>query len=157
MENFLIIVPAISGYVTSTFCNVSRISGAQVAFRPPPVVFATVWPILYLLFGIAWVISRRTNTISTDVFYSLLTILLCVWIFVYSCKNNKMWGVYVLLLSIICSIWCYSVGNMLSKCLLAPLMGWLLFALLLNISEVQNVDSTKQESYRNMNFGNHWN
>ena len=140
MAEYLIIpIPAILGYVTSMFCKVAKSSGENVAFRPPTIVFSLIWPILYVLFGLSWFYSRKINRELSDIFYSLLSIILCIWIFVYSCKNNKKYGIYVLLLSIIFSILCYTVADLKSRCLLAPLMGWLLFAMLLNIFEVQKV------------------
>ncbi len=140
MAEYLIIpIPAILGYATSMFCKVGKTSGETVAFRPPPIVFSLVWPILYILFGLSWFYSRKIHRELSDIFYSILTVLLCIWIFVYSCKNNKKYGIYVLLLSIIFAILCYTVADLKSRCLLAPLMGWLLFAMLLNIFEVQKI------------------
>jgi tryptophan-rich sensory protein len=131
-----IIIPALSGYLTSMFCHVNKTSGIQVSFRPPAFVFSIVWPILYLLFGFSWYFAREKNKILADIFFSILVILLNLWIFIYSCKNNKKDAIYILILSIIFSLLCYTVGNLTSQLLIVPLVGWLLFATLLNIFEV---------------------
>jgi len=63
--------------------------------------------------------------------------LLSLWIIIYSCKNNKLGGVYILILSIVFSLLSYTVGDLTSQLLIVPLIGWLLFATILNIFEVQ--------------------
>jgi len=132
-----IILPALLGYGSSIFCKVGKESGSIVSFRPPPIVFSIIWPILYILLGLSWFYARKENSILTDIFYTLLVLLLCLWIFVYSCKKNKKLAIYVLLISIVFSGLCYTIGNNISKLMIVPLIGWLLFAMLLNIFEVK--------------------
>lgn len=130
---FYFLFPLISGYLTVFFCPMNENSGKKVKFRPPPYIFGIVWPILYLLLGYAWV-SSKENTI----WYFLLSISLCVWLIVYSCQNNKKSAIFVLLTSILLSLFCYTISKNLSKLLLLPLIVWLNFALLLNVFEVSN-------------------
>lgn len=138
LEYFPIIIPGLSGYLTSMFCNVSKTSGAEVSFRPPAFVFGIVWAILYLLFGFSWYCSRKEkDKMLVDIFFSMLVIILNLWIYVYSCKNNKKDAIYILVLSIVFSLLCYTVGNFISKLLIVPLIVWLLFATLINIFEVE--------------------
>jgi tryptophan-rich sensory protein len=138
LEYIPIVIPALVGYTTSMFCHVNKTSGIKVSFIPPPVIFSIIWPVLYLLFGISWFYSRKNNKVLTDIFFSILVILLSLWIYVYSCKNNKKNGIYILFLSIVFSF-CYTVGNFNSKLLIVPLIVWLLFASLLNIFEVEKI------------------
>jgi tryptophan-rich sensory protein len=119
------------------FCKVGKQSGEIVSFRPPALVFSIVWPILYIMLGFSWYFSRQKERLLSDIFYASLIFLLNLWIIVYSCKNNKKYGIYILLLSIIFAILSYTVGDMKGKLLITPLIVWLSFATLLNIFEVQ--------------------
>lgn len=134
-----IIIPALFGYGIAMLCKVNKNSGSSVIFRPPAIVFSLVWPILYLFLGLSWYYARKDNNILIDIFYSILVILLCGWVFTYSCINNKKLGIYMIVLSIIFASLCYTLtDNKTSKLLIVPLIGWLFFATLLNVFEVQN-------------------
>ena len=76
--------------------------------------------------------------IANSIWYFLLSISLCGWLIVYSCQNNKKSAIFVLLTSILLSLFCYTISKNLSKLLLLPLIVWLNFALLLNVFEVSN-------------------
>jgi benzodiazapine receptor len=136
-EYIPILIPALLGYGTAMFCKVGKQSGEIVSFRPPALVFSIVWPILYIMLGFSWYFSRQKERLLSDIFYASLIFLLNLWIIVYSCKNNKKYGIYILLLSIIFAILSYTVGDMKGKLLITPLIVWLSFATLLNIFEVQ--------------------
>ena len=69
--------------------------------------------------------------------YLPLVLSLMLWIIIYSCKKDKKLSVYVLLASIVLCLMCFSVGNNISKLCIAPLLGWLIFALLMNAQEIQ--------------------
>jgi tryptophan-rich sensory protein len=113
-------------------------AGNIVKFRPPGFVFGIVWSILYLLYGISWIIAfSKKKKIYIDVLYTLQAIFLIGWIVVYSCLSDKTNGIYVLLLNLLTVIMLMLMVNKISKMLLVPLAVWLLFALLLNIFEVQ--------------------
>ena len=137
LQYFPIIIPSLLGYGTAMFCGVQSNSGVVVSIRPPPVVFSIVWPILYIMLGLSWFFSRKIKTLLTDIFYGSLVLLLTLWIIIYSCENNKLGGVYILILSIVFSLLSYTVGDLKSKLLIVPLIGLLLFATLLNVFEVQ--------------------
>jgi tryptophan-rich sensory protein len=122
----------------SSFQN-SKIAGKDVKIRPPPWVFGLAWTILYTLIGISWYYANNNNNIMSYIFYSILNISLFSWILTYSSYNNKIGGVYALVISIICTIWCYTIGNTTSKLLITPLLGWLFLATLINVLEVSNV------------------
>ena len=132
-----IIIPSILGYGTAMFCGVQTSSGTVVSIRPPPFVFSIVWPILYLMLGFSWFYARQNKNITSDIFYTTLILLLSVWLIVYSCKNNKKMGIYVLILSVIVSLFACIPGNFQSRILILPLIAWLIFATILNIMEVR--------------------
>ena len=127
-----LLLPLITGYSVSAFCSPGKKSGANIKFRPPAWLFGIVWPILYILIGLAWVNSKEQI-----LYFSALIFLLCLWSVVYSCQNNKKGGIYIIFLSLLCLLFLYTNVNKLSKNLLSPLIVWLLFAGLLNIFEVQ--------------------
>ena len=136
-EYIPIILPSLLGYGTAMFCKVNKDSGATVSLRPPPIVFSIVWPILYLMLGFSWFYARQNKNITADIFYTTLIILLSTWLIVYSCSNNKKMGIYVLVLSVIVSLFACTLGNFQSRILILPLIAWLIFATILNIMEVR--------------------
>lgn len=136
-EYIPIIIPSIVGYGTSLICGLNKDSGAVVPIRPPPIVFSIVWPVLYLMLGFSWFYARKNNNVISDLFFSILVFLLSMWIIIYSCKKNKKLSIYILLLSIIIGICAYiSSLNFNSKLLITPLIAWLIFATILNVTEV---------------------
>lgn len=115
-------------------------AGASVPSRPPGWVFGVVWPILYILIGLSWVQLRKQKDKTTvDVLFTLLIIILNSWIAVYSCAKQKKTALYILVISVAISLatWGYSVGTT-QMFYLTPLVAWLLFAAMLNFTEVNN-------------------
>ena len=137
LEILYLVLPMLTGFIASFSCPMKN-AGETVKFRPKSWVFSVVWPILYTMLGISWVIASRKNNLNSVV-YGLLTLVLVLWIFVYSCKEDKENAVFVLLASLMASIMCLSIGNKTSRILIAPLVGWLIFATLMNTTEVQQL------------------
>lgn len=131
MNFFYVLVPLISGLLTTFFFPVGPNSGINVKFRPPAFIFGIVWPILYIFMGLAWNLSLdETN------YYWVLNTFLCLWSIVYS--KNKTAATWVLLSCLIVNLCTILVSsNIHAKLLLSPLFGWLIFALLMNTTEVQ--------------------
>lgn len=132
----LFLLPMISGYLTSYFCPVGDSTGSNVPARPDPYVFMIVWPILYILIGISWVNATKEieNDVTTiHIMYGFLIVLLCLWTYFYGCAKNKKYALYTILLSLLALsiIMLYSPTY-----LLLPLAVWLLFATMLNLTEV---------------------
>jgi len=146
MENLLyILIPSIMGYASALICKVNKDSGKIVKFRPPPIVFSIVWPILYLLLGISWFLARKQpNSILVDAMYLSLNLILCLWLYVYSCRKDKKNAIYVIVLSIIFAMFCYTLcEDVLGKLAIVPLIGWLYLATLINIFEVETIKEDK--------------
>lgn len=135
-----LLFPSLLNYMISLkFCKTGKDSGKLVKFRPPVFVFGIVWPILYVLLGISWVLAMRetSNQKTKFVLYILVSFSLAAWIFIYSCKNLKKHASWVLVLCITLILACIAIVNDKSKLLLTPLFGWVLFAMLMNTTEVQ--------------------
>lgn len=123
-------------------CRTSKKSGAIVNFRPPAAAFGIVWTILYILFGLSWILAANTpnelnSPVIIDVFYGIITVLLALWIVVYSCMGNKKGGIYVIATCIGVIVLTLNVASVVSRLMITPLLTWLILALLLNIFEVQ--------------------
>ena len=113
-------------------------AGNIVKFRPPGYVFSIVWPILYALFGLSWITSHKMiRKPYIDILFGLQAIMLTMWIVVYQCMSDKKGGIYVLLLNILLLTMIIIISVKKSQLMLVPLLVWLIFALLLNIFEVQ--------------------
>jgi tryptophan-rich sensory protein len=126
------------GYTSALFCGVNKDSGKMVKFRPPAIVFSIVWPILYLLLGISWFLARKQ--LIVDIMYLSLNLILCLWLYVYSCRKDKKNAIYVIVLSMVFALFCYTVcDDVLGKLAIVPLIGWLFLATLINIFEVETI------------------
>jgi tryptophan-rich sensory protein len=132
------------GYTSALFCGVNKDSGKMVKFRPPAIVFSIVWPILYLLLGISWFLARKQ--LIVDIMYLSLNLILCLWLYVYSCRKDKKNAIYVIVLSMVFALFCYTVcEDVLGKLAIVPLIGWLFLATLINIFEVEKDETIKDE------------
>ena len=142
VDIILTLIPIITGFGASSVCAIkgkgNESAGESVKFRPPPVVFKLAWPILYLLTGISWAIAHRQSKYN-NIPYSILTALLTSWIVVYGCVKSKQYSMYILILSLMASFSTAMVGTTVSKLMMAPLIGWLCFALIMSTSEIQTV------------------
>ena len=125
------------GYLISMNCKMDRNDGESVKFRPPPEVFGIVWPILYILLGISWIIASRNKNKYNDILYFLLSSLLALWIVIYSCYNDKKNAIFILLLILLSISFLMVISPTKSKKLLSPLAIWIFYATLLNTTEVQ--------------------
>jgi len=144
ISQLIIFIPAVIGYLAGYTCKVQETSGESVKFRPPPKVFGIVWAILYILLGLSWYYALKSALninmlINIMIFYILLNIALCSWIYLYSCKKDKITAVYGLAISFTFSLMCYTLGNITSKLCIVPLIGWLFFATLINVGEILEI------------------
>lgn len=132
--------PALVGYGMQSLCKLDKNAGKTVKFRPPSYVFGIAWPILFLLLGIAFMMSMRrknTNKNITLVLYSMLILSLGLWIYSYGCKDNKINSLWILMISFTLALSCFTISEQETRLMLCPLIGWLLFAILMNKTEIQ--------------------
>mgnify|MGYP001360340558 CR=1 FL=1 len=130
MDLFLIPIPLIAVYAMSWVAPVEDQTGAEVPLRPPPYVFAIVWPILLLLLGLAWYSARQ------DLGYIILTVLLSLWSLSYSIQ--EILGLINIVLSEVVLVYllCIQGPKVTATWLLMPLVLWLVFAAYLNLYTV---------------------
>ena len=116
-----LIIPLIAVFGSSAFYPVTQKAGAHVSFRPPPYVFAIVWPILLILLGYSW--SLRPDL---SLYYIGLTLLLALWpvVFYYSPRL----AFYEIILTAMAAVFLIYQDSYL----LIPLGLWLCFASVLN-------------------------
>jgi len=133
------VIPIFFGFTVQLVSGVNSTAGDNVLFRPPGWLFSVVWTILYILLGFSWAFAVRNaeNKILAIVLYSLLVFLLGVWIFVYGGLNKKTAASWLLILILAFAFACISVGNEWSKIMIAPLIAWLIFAMIMNTTEIQ--------------------
>jgi benzodiazapine receptor len=118
---YYLIIPLIAVFGVSTVFPVTQKAGSNVSFRPPPYVFAIVWPILLILLGYSW--SLRPELMLQ---YAGLTLLLALWpiVFYYSPRL----AFYEIILTALATAFLIYQGSYL----LIPLGLWLSFASVLN-------------------------
>jgi len=107
-------------------------AGGNVKFRPPPFVFGIVWTILLLLFGESW--SEAENDDHYNLYLGT-TLLLALWAIVYN--MSALWASWLLILVMAGVFACYTIGTDKSKLYLTPLIGWTIFATIMNTTQVQ--------------------
>lgn len=133
----LLLVPTFLVYLPTLVYPVTEDVGSKVSFRPPGYVFAIVWPVVLFLLGISWFV-RRKNGVYANVIYILLTLLLAVWIILYSI--NKVIGLIDIIICFLLTMYLYYFDdahgrefNPYASITVVPLLTWLSFAMILNI------------------------
>tara|TARA_B110000858_G_scaffold20639_1_gene20726 strand:- start:486 stop:935 length:450 start_codon:yes stop_codon:yes gene_type:complete len=109
-----------------------RAAGKEVSFRPPPIVFAVVWPILYVTTGVAWAKTKF------DPEFVFLVGLLCLWLLFYSNVEKDVHPRIASLVIIISSAlfaWYLAAKARRQTFLVFPLAAWLSFASAISITE----------------------
>lgn len=130
-------LPMITGFGMSGICKMKKNEGSNIPQRPPAYVFGIVWPILYLLLGYSWMNS--INQSELDIMHGICTLLLTLWLVLFSCYENKKMGIYIIASTIAVVITCISLHqNNINKILLTPLLAWLIVAFQLNWALLNN-------------------
>jgi len=148
----IVFIPIIVGISSMFFSKSLKDVGVKIKARPNSSAFGIIWTILYLLIGVAWALnisyySQSNNTTATfetlrssdlgiisNVFYSLLVFVLFLWPICYT-KIGKKVALYILTISILLTVLCMC---MISNICMSFLLVWLVFALLLNFTDVNN-------------------
>jgi len=138
----LLFLPLVICYAVSFKCKIGRDAGNNVKFRPPAAVFGIVWACLFICLGLSWVYSftkQIGNRETTPyVIYSLIIFFLALWIILYGCAKKKKESIWVFIPLLMLCFMGLSIGTQLSRLLLSPLIGWLIFALVLATHDYQS-------------------
>tara|TARA_B100001094_G_scaffold293066_1_gene312677 strand:+ start:566 stop:976 length:411 start_codon:yes stop_codon:yes gene_type:complete len=126
-------VPMLLGFTTSYICPISKESGSNQKQRPPGWVFGVIWPVLYLIIGYTW--SKYSSTTEHNLFV-LLNILLCSWIWSWSCRKDKKTALYIITGSIAATL--ALIKESKNGINLTPLVAWLFYAFNLNWNSIDN-------------------
>ena len=126
-----LILPLLFVYIPSALFPI-RNAGSDIPFRPPPIVFAIVWPILLILMGISW--YKRVNL---SIYYLILSVLLGAWIVIYRFSN--VWSFIEIIIAFLFTMFLIVYKfKLVSSSLLLPLAVWLAFASMLNGYDIFN-------------------
>ena len=141
---FLVAVPGLLGLIANASTgNKLKDAGRGVPVCPPGWVFGLCWTVIYVCLGVSWVLSWRADRTGqaqalTHTVFSALTIVLAAWIVVYA-KKGAMAAMYVMIMSVVLAVMAALLASQrvtLAGLLVAPLVGWLVFASILNAEEV---------------------
>jgi benzodiazapine receptor len=125
-KRIYLFIPFVSVTLVAYVFPVSKQSGQLVWFRPPPYVFAIVWPILLILLGYSWYLRPNLSF-----YYTLLTLLLSTWSILW--KYSKWYAFLNILTTLLFTLFLLFFNySKKSSSLLVPLVLWLSFASLLN-------------------------
>ena len=129
-KRIYLFIPLIAVNSVAFLFPIAKTSGQQIWFRPPPYVFAIVWPLLLILIGYSWYLRPKLSY-----YYAFLTFLLSTWSILWA--YSKLYS----LPNIICTLFftLYLIFLKYSKkssTLLIPLFLWLSFASVLNFYSI---------------------
>lgn len=132
----VIFAPVLLGMILGYIFKIDykKISSAQNS----PKFFMTIWMILFLFYGVSWVLSASYTTpdiffLSEDnliiiihTLYSICLVLILSWFPLYSLGYKKA-ALCIILISLTLTLMIYGVGNMMTNLLISPLIVWLFF------------------------------
>ena len=130
MDIYILIILFILLSSISYNCNISKSAGDIVKFRPPSFIFSLVWPIIFTLLYLA-----SQDDKDNDLLYYVLIASFFLWPISYGCGNDKTFGIYSILTSLTLVFY---LQNEKSNKYLSFVHAWLIFALILNCTEVQH-------------------
>jgi translocator protein len=133
IKDIRLFVPALMGYGASALCSIGKGEGSQSKMTPKPWVFGVVWPILYILIGMAWIESKDKNK---DLTFGLLSTILASWLIVYGCYKNKIAGAYIIAASVAVTVLSLHFTTKKGMYYLLPLLAWLLIAYTISIQSL---------------------
>ena len=137
MEYIYLILPIVSVFGVSRCVKVGEETGQDVAFRPPGWVFGLVWTVLLILFGVSWMIeNEETINIPINICYGIVNVLFIAWIIVNAYVDDKKYALWVLFITLMMSLYCYTLATQTSKLMLIPIITWVLFAISMSLSDI---------------------
>ena len=137
-----LVVGAIAGFFTSSSVNGWFTTLNKPSFNPPNWLFAPVWTMLYIMMGIAFFLTWKSNAepllkkIAITLFFVQLA---CnfLWSFIFFYAQQPGWAfvdIILLWLMIIFTIFYFGKISAAAAWLLVPYICWVSFATILNYS-----------------------
>lgn len=142
---FQIIIPCILVFVVSMLFPVGSDAGGVIYFRPPAWVFRVAWFILLILFGFSWAYTNNLveYKIGANICYSIVVVFLIAWIVMKNKRVGEKYLIWVLFITLMLCLFCYTLVKKTSKLFLIPLITWILFAIWMSVAEIIRIYPTK--------------
>lgn len=115
---------------TAFLCKMPKDAGRLVSFRPPAYFFSVAWPALLLLLGYG--LYQAPNRAP----HVLLTVLLMAWLVLYSSRMHKE-ALWLMVAQLFLAFLILSQPTQTQAFCGSALAAWLVFALLMSASEMQ--------------------
>ena len=129
-KRLYLVIPLIAVNSVALLFPISKTSGQNVWFRPPPYVFAIVWPLLLLLIGYSWYLRPNLS-----LYYAILTLLLSSWSILWA--YSKLYSLLNIISTLFFTLYLIFLKfSKKSSYLLIPLFLWLCFATILNFYSI---------------------
>jgi len=129
-KRLYLVIPLIAVNSVALLFPISKTSGQKVWFRPPPYVFAIVWPLLLLLIGYSWYLRPNLS-----LYYAILTLLLSSWSILWA--YSKLYSLLNIISTLFFTLYLIFLKfSKKSSYLLIPLFLWLCFATILNFYSI---------------------
>jgi benzodiazapine receptor len=133
---FLILLGAILSSVVMNVNSLWYKNLIKPKYNPPNYLFGLVWPVLYILFWLTFILSDpEDNTVVT--LFVIIAILLAMWSPVFFLFQSPQLASIVLILLILVSLaYAFVIfkKSVLAFVLFLPFLAWISFATYLNIS-----------------------
>ena len=129
-KRIYLFIPLIAVNSVAFLFPIAKTSGQQIWFRPPPYVFAIVWPLLLILIGYSWYLRPKLSY-----YYAFLTLLLSTWSILWA--YSKLYSLTNIIITLIFTLYLIFLKySKKSSYLLVPLFLWLSFASVLNFYSI---------------------
>lgn len=147
-----LVIPVIIVFIFSAIFPVGDDAGSSIYFRPPGWFFTFIWIVLLILFGLSWALSDKTDVskVGVNICYIVTLCLLIAWIILQNKKVKKKIQAWVLFVTLMMSLYCYTLVKKNSKLCLVPLLTWVLFAIWMSIAEIIRIYPKKSIDVSNM-------
>lgn len=127
---FIILLPFILGYLSSSLIEREEIPETSASIRPPKWLFGIVWPILYLLLGYSsYLIMQKDMRVFK--IYLVHLLILSSWFPIFVKYPKTLFPKISIIIILLTAIYLYTLYSKISKkasyCLI-PYIMWLSFA-----------------------------
>lgn len=151
----LVFLPAALGYAGVTVCPMDY-SRPRPPLTPPGWVFSAVWPVLYLLMGLAWYAAAACGSVFSAESLAIAGIqaFLSFWTYVNSCRGRVDESAWVLGAACLATVFAIATSRLFAvSALLTPLAAWLAFATVLNFQQAAMIGGRAARAAEPVPFG----